>query len=46
MKRTFDKMVLFLSSIAIFDMISIVTAQKPKNIDELEKCIKKNHSTV
>ena len=46
MKRTFDKMVLFLSSIAIFDMISIVTAQKPKNIDELDILIAKSKSSM
>lgn len=46
MKRTFDKMVLFLSSIAIFDMISIVTAQKPKSIDELDMLIAKSKSSM
>ena len=46
MKRTFDKMVLFLSSIAIFDMISIVTAQKPKSIDELDILIAKSKSSM
>lgn len=46
MKRTFDKIVLFLSSIAIFDMISIATAQKPKDIDELDRLIAKSKSSM
>lgn len=46
MKKTFDKIVLFLSSIAIFDMVSIATAQKPKDIDELDMLIAKSKNSM
>ena len=46
MKKTFDKIVLFLSSIAIFDMVSIATAQKPKDIDELDMLIVKSKNSM
>lgn len=46
MKKTFDKIVLFLLSIAIFDMVSIATAQKPKDIDELDMLIAKSKNSM
>ncbi len=46
MKKTFDKIVLFLSIIAIFDMVSIATAQKPKDIDELDMLIAKSKNSM
>jgi DNA polymerase III delta prime subunit len=46
MKRTFDKIVLFLLSIAVFDMVSIATAQKQKDIDELDRLISKSKNNM
>jgi TolA-binding protein len=46
MKKTLDKIVLFISSIALFDMISFATAQKPKEIDELDMLIAKSKKSM
>jgi len=46
MKKTLDKLVLLISSIALFDMISFATAQKPKEIDELDMLINKSKQSM
>jgi hypothetical protein len=46
MKKTLDKIVLFILSIALFDMISFATAQKPKEIDELDMLIAKSKKSM
>lgn len=46
MKKTLDKLVVLLSSIVLFDMISFATAQKPKEIDELDMLINKSKQSM
>lgn len=46
MKITLDKVVLFCMGIAVFDMVSFATAQKPKDIDELDMLIAKSRSSM
>jgi TolA-binding protein len=46
MKITLDKLILLLTSIALFDMVSFATAQKPKEIDELDMLINKSNQSM
>jgi len=46
MKKALDKLVVLLSSIVLFDMISFATAQKPKEVDELDMLINKSKQSM